>query len=72
MPASTTPPLPRHHEELIRPGLGTRRLETLSQNLYGKPLADLGSIEASGLIDVLKDIKAGKIDCQTALKGVGS
>jgi hypothetical protein len=53
-------------------GLGTRRLETLSHNLYGKPLTDLGSIEASGLIDVLKDIKSGKIDCQTALKGASS
>jgi hypothetical protein len=50
-------------------GLGERRLEALSQRMFSKSLGALSSLEASGLIDVLKEIKAGKIDLNTAIQG---
>jgi hypothetical protein len=53
-------------------GLGARRLENLARKMYAKPLSDLSSLEASGLIDMLKEIKAGKIELSAALAGAAT
>lgn len=44
-------------------------LDKLTQRMFGKDVASLTSLEASGLIDTLIAIKEGSIDVGIALKG---
>jgi len=53
-------------------GLGVRRLEDLSQRMFAKPVAGLSGLDASGLIDMLKAIKAGEVNLDDALNGAAT
>jgi hypothetical protein len=49
------------------PGLGTEQLDSVAAKMFGKPASELTAIEASGLIDTLKEIKLGNLRVQDAL-----
>lgn len=50
------------------PGLRIRRLNAVALSMFGKPVAQLSSFDASSLIDALKAAKAGEIDVDVALE----
>jgi len=50
-------------------GLGVRRVESLTANMFHKPLVALTSLEASSLIDTLKSAKAGDVNLDDILNG---
>ena len=52
-------------------GLGSRKLDGLAQQMFNKPLPELNSLNASSLIDTLKEIKAGRLE-MPALNGVAA
>jgi hypothetical protein len=53
-------------------GCGEERLAELAATMFDKPLGSLSSLEASGLIDTLKDIRLGRIELTAALPGAAA
>jgi hypothetical protein len=49
--------------------LGDRGLDTLSKRMFGKPPADLSSLDASVLIDYLKAVQTGDVELDVSLDG---
>jgi hypothetical protein len=54
------------------PDLGTRRLDSLTGRMFGRPLASLTSLDASSLINTLKAIKEGRVSLDAALNLSGT
>jgi hypothetical protein len=54
------------------PGLGIRRLDAAAQTAIGKPLAAFTSGDASTLIDLLIQVKAGEMALEALLEGDAS
>jgi hypothetical protein len=52
--------------------LGGQRLRELAQQRYARPLEELSSVEASQLIDLLKDLRAGKQAVAEVLPGTAA
>lgn len=50
-------------------GLGARGLDDLAQKMFRHSMTDITGLEASGLIDVLKELKAGKLQLGHILEG---
>ena len=53
-------------------GLGVRRLDAVSETLCSKPLTGLSHAEASAVIDVLKNVRAGKLGLEAVLRGAAA
>ena len=53
-------------------GLGTRRLDSLAQAMFSKPVVSLSVQDASCLIDCLKSIKSNEVDFDIMLSGMGN
>ena len=53
-------------------GLGVRRLESLSRQMYGKAPQELSSLEASALIDQLKALKSGELHLEELPTGTAA
>ena len=51
------------------PGVSSAMLEILSRKLYGAAMDELNTRDASALIDVLKEIRAGQLDLESLLDG---
>jgi hypothetical protein len=49
-------------------GVGLRRLECLATARFQQPLADLSACQASELIELLKQLRAGKVDLELVLE----
>ena len=52
-------------------GLGVRRLDSLAQAMFSKPVVSLSVQNASCLIDCLKSIKSNEVDFDIMLSGMG-
>ncbi len=65
MPSEDLPTLPCRRDWGL-PGL--RRLDVLTEQLLGKPLADLSRADAAVLIQTLKNIRSGAADLAEILE----
>ncbi len=61
-----------HHLARQIRSLGGQRLKELAQQIYSRPLEELTSREASQLIDLLKDMRAGNLDVGELLPGAAA
>ena len=54
------------------PAVGVAGLPRLAQHLFQKTPAELTCLEASSLIDVLKDLRGGKLSLKDRLPGAAA